>query len=130
MNKYLLLPITLFFLLSSAVFAQQASVTFNLNLKPQLEDSTFIPGRDYVEISGSEYPFSKRGNLLKDNSSPADSVYSITLTFTRMDLNKTFSYNYILNINGQPRKESMPRQIDILAGEHELDPFYFDAFAW
>lgn len=130
MNKYLLLLSTFLILISSDAFAQQASVTFNLNLQPQLEDSTFIPGRDYVEISGREFPFSKRGNLLKDSSTPADSVYSITLTFNRMDLNKTFSYNYILNINGQPRKESMPRQIDILQGEHELDPFYFDAFAW
>jgi len=130
MNEYRTLLTIFLFFISSGVFAQQASVTFHLNLKPQLEDSIFIPGRDYVEISGSEYPFSKRGNRLTDQSSPADSIYSITLTFTRADLNKTFSYNYVLNINGQPRKESMPRQIDILPGEHELDAFYFDAFAW
>jgi len=129
-NKLIfLLTLSLSILALSEVFAQEASVTFQVNLQPELEDSTFVPGRDFIEITGNVFPFNKSGNRLKDGA-PADSVYSITLNFDRFSVNKTFAYNFVMNINGQPRKESMPRQVTVQQGEHELDALYFDAFAW
>ncbi|MGF1670230.1 MAG: hypothetical protein ACFCU6_07265 [Balneolaceae bacterium] len=127
--KHLFLLSSFLFLVQTVAFSQ-STVVFNLNLEPELRDSVFVPGRDYVEITGNDYPFTKRNNRLADLSTPRDSIYSITLEFTRSDLNKTFNYNFVVFINGQPRSESMPRQITIQPGKYELDPFYFDAFAW
>mgnify|MGYP005846110067 CR=1 FL=1 len=132
MKKSLIIFLILFLsgLIHTDLIAQEASITFHVNLQPELKDSTFVPGRDFIEITGDVFPFSKSGNRLKDDSVPADSIYSITLNFDRFSVNKTYAYNFIMNINGQPRKESMPRQVAIRPGEHELDALYFDAFAW
>jgi hypothetical protein len=108
----------------------QPEVTFKLNLQPQLKDSTFIPGRDRVEIAGKSFPFLNPNNRLRDTSAPKDSVYSITLRFSNRDVGNTFEYNYVLYLDGKPYRESMPRQIRIRQENQVLDPFYFDAFAW
>ena len=108
----------------------QPKVTFNLNLQPQLKDSTFIPGRDRVEITGNSFPFLNPSNRLRDTSTPKDSVYTITLRFSNRDIGDSFEYNYVLYIDGKPYRESMPRQIRVRNGEMVLDPYYFDAFAW
>ena len=108
----------------------QPRVTFNLNLQPQLKDSTFIPGRDRVEITGNSFHFMYPNNRLTDNSIPKDSIYTITLRFTNRDIGETYEYNYVLYIDGEPQGESMPRQIRIRNANQVLDPLYFDAFAW
>lgn len=111
------------------LYAQASTITFNVNLQPELKDSIFIPSRDRILVTGNQHPFSRDNNRLTDTT-PIDSVYSITLRFMRGDLNKTFNFNYVMYIDGKPRRESMVRQIEIQPGRHNLDALYFDGFAW
>lgn len=129
LSRTLLFFIALVCLTFSNVFAQ-ATVTFNVNLQPQLKDSIFIPGRDWIEISGSQYPFTKSNNRLSDTSTPKDSVYSITLDFLRSDMNQTFNYNFVMYLDGKAQREGMRRQIRVRPGKQNLDALYFDAYAW
>lgn len=126
--KYSIASLALMLLAVSSV-AAQSTVTFNLNLKPQLEDSLFIPGRDFVEIKGDGYPLNMNSNRLTDTA-PRDSIYSITLRFARSDLNKNLDYSYILHVNGEQIRENMSRSIRIQPGEHDLDALHFNSFAW
>lgn len=131
--KFFCKALFLFFtFLLSLIYSSQAqsAVTFNVNLQSELKDSVFIPGRDYLVISGSKYPFSKISNRLADTATPPDSVYSITLKFSNSDVNKQFDYNYIMYVNGVPKKESMKRYIKIPRKDASLDALYFNAFAW
>ena len=128
-RKFLLFLLALSCLLISELTAQSAVVTFNVNLEPQLKDSIFIPGRDWIIITGRQYPFRQSNNRLTDTV-PKDSVYSITLRFNANDLNKTFNYNFVMYTDGRARREDMVRQITIERGERNLDALYFNAFAW
>ena len=127
--KTIIITAALFIYSQSALFSQP-TITFNLNLEPQLKDSVFIPGRDRVLVTGDIFPLSKSANLLKDTSTPPDSIYSITLRFSNNEFGKTLNYNFIMYINGQRREESMRRQIRVRDDEMHLDALYFDSYAW
>ena len=129
--KTVVIFLFLFFsILIGELFAQSAEITFNVNLQPQLKDSIFIPGRDRILITGTQEPFSRINNRLSDNSTPKDSVYSVTLRFSQTDINRRFSYNYVMYIDGTPQRENMRRQIKVTRGKHNLDALYFNTFAW
>jgi hypothetical protein len=118
-----------FFLSFSSAYAQ-SSVTFQVNLKPQMEDSVFVPGRgDVAKISGDIYPLKNGGVILKDES-PKDSVYVAEVKFSRAYLGKKLNYNFLIETETQTIKESMPRALGIRSGDLTLDAFYFDSFAW
>lgn len=115
-------------LLSQNSYAQ-TKITFQVNLKPQLEDSVFIPGRDLVKLKGNQYPLTGKGITLRD-SAPKDSVYTVEVSFPGHASGKKISYNFILETEPKTINESMPRQLLIRNGEHTLDALYFDSFAW
>lgn len=111
----------------------QSKITFQLNLKPQIQDSTFIPSRDQVQIIGSFRPLQFNMPLeLTDTN--RDSIYTITLDFGMASLNQNLNFNYQLVLNKDMDrnvlKESMPRTFILRQGEFKLDPLYFDSFAW
>lgn len=108
----------------------QSKITFNINLKPQLEDSTFVPGRDNVQLTGSIYPLTSANPTYLIDSEPIDSIYSVTISFPNRVRNQTLTYNFEMLIDYQKRKESLPRNLLISLSEVELDALYFDAFAW
>lgn len=107
----------------------QSKITFNLNLKPMLEDSTFIPGRDIAEVTGDLYPLGRNRNVRLYDRDPIDSVYTAEVTFPRSAMGKQLEWNFVLTINQNTRREDMVRRLG-LRGDKELDPFYFNAFAW
>lgn len=109
----------------------QATVTFNLNLKPQLEDSTFIPVTDVIELVGDLSPLGRNRVLRLRDLAPKDSIYTVEVEFPRRFNQRTLTYNFVLRteIRGVFR-ESLPRTLLLRTGTVELDPFYFDAFAW
>jgi hypothetical protein len=108
----------------------QPTITFNINLEPQLKDSVFIPGRDRILVTGNTFPLTQSSNILKDSSTPPDSIYSITLRFSNNDFGKTLNYKYIMYINGQRKEESLDRQVRVRREEMDLDALYFDSYAW
>lgn len=129
LRKTVCLIIIIIFTAGVHLSAQPATVTFNINLQPELKNSVFIPGRDWIVITGNQYPFDKLNNRLED-SAPIDSIYSITLQFRSSDINKNLGFNYVMYIEGNAIREDMRREIEIYQDSQNLDPFYFNAFAW
>lgn len=127
-SKAILLTTAFLFFFSHQGQAQ-AQITFQLNLKPQLEDSVFIPGRDVVKLKGNTYPLTGSGITLVD-ASPKDSVYSVEVRFPGSANGNRISYNFVLETEPKTLKESMPRQLRLSRGKRELDALYFDSFAW
>ncbi len=124
---FLIISCVVFFPSNSAI-AQK--VTFNVNLKPQLEDSTFIPGRDQLRVIGSAQPISLATPYYLTDQEPIDSVYSVTINFSPRYRNQTIVYNFEMTANYRKITEELERQLLIRQGEVELDPLYFNAFAW
>lgn len=127
-NKFLLLFVILGF--TTPIIAQSTEVTFNLNLKPQLVDSTFIPGRDYVMVVGDLYPLKGINPFYLTDTSPVDSVYSITVRFPGRTMNQSLIFNFEMVLDQRKQKEMMPRSVLLSGGELKLDPLYFNSFAW
>lgn len=113
---------------SNIAFAQK--VTFNVNLKPQLEDSTFIPGRDQLKVVGSFQPINLATPYYLTDQEPIDSVYSVTINFSPRYRNQTLIYNFEMMVNYRKLTENLERQLLIRQGDVSLDALYFNAFAW
>ncbi len=106
------------------------SVTFNVNMKPQLEDSSFVPGRDQLQIVGNVPPINSLRPYYLIDSEPIDSVYSVTINFPSRFRNQTISYNFEMTANYRKYTEVMERSVRLLYNEVSLDALYFNAFAW
>lgn len=120
---------TVLFLLISDDVLSQAKVTFNINLKPQLQDSLFIPNRDEVYLVGSTYPLRMTRPLTMKDEAPIDSIYTVEIKFNRDQLNKMVEYNFVLRLNSNQLKEDRVRSLNV-RGDERLDALYFNSFAW
>lgn len=127
-SLFLIFVCSLLLFLSDNLSAQ-AKITFNLNLKPQLEDSVFIPGRDQVFLSGKTFPLRTTRPLAMIDKEPIDSVYTVEVSFNRSELNTMLEYNFILRLNSKNLTEDVPRKLEI-RGNETLDALYFNSFAW
>jgi len=125
-----IIPILLALIASTSAVYAQNKVTFKVNLKPQLEDSIFVPGRDVALLSGNLSPLSSTNRLQMTDGTPADSIYSVEVNFPYTALNKNLTYNFILKTPDREIKETRPRIITIRNGDRELNPLQFDTFAW
>ncbi len=123
------LAFILFIGINSAAIAQN-TITFNVNLQPQLADSTFIPGRDQLRIVGDLYPINTPNPYYLIDEEPIDSIYTITIRFSSRFRNQTLTYNFEMMANYIRTVEVLPRSIQLQGREVELDPLYFNAFAW
>ncbi len=118
------------FLIVFTIVAEAQSVTFNVNLKPQLEDSSFVPGRDELKIVGDLYPLNTPTPYILFDEEPIDSVYSITVRFSSRFRNQTLTYNFEMLSNYVRLTEVLPRNLQLQGREVDLDAMYFNAFAW
>jgi len=102
----------------------QSKITFNVNLKPQLEDSTFVPPNDFIEITGDLYPLGKNKRLRLRDSAPKDSIYTVEIRFPRRLNNQQLTYTYIMTTakNGEER-EMRPRSI-VLRKRYRIRPLF------
>lgn len=118
-------------LLTFSMAAQaQSSVIFNVNLTPMLEDSTFVPGRDYIRVTGNLSPIKTRPVRLYD-SNPVDSIYTAEVRFSSRHSNSELEYNFeIVHPEGKKKTEQLPRKVRLTSREIEIPPLYFNAFAW
>ncbi|MEQ9266646.1 MAG: hypothetical protein RLN81_15560 [Balneolaceae bacterium] len=128
--KFLLTSFLLVSIFTSGSLIAQSSVTFNVNLKPQLEDSTFVPGRDKLEIIGDIRPLSMLRAFQLTDTEPVDSVYSVTLNFSTRFNRQTLTYNFIMTANDVKLTEVLERNLTLQNREVSLDALYFNAFAW
>lgn len=128
--KFLLTSLFLVSVLTSGSVIAQSSVTFNVNLKPQLEDSSFVPGRDMLEIIGDIRPLSMLRTFRLTDTEPVDSVYSVTLNFSTRFNRQMLTYNFIMTANSVKLTEVLERNLTLQNREVSLDALYFNAFAW
>lgn len=108
----------------------QTTVIFNLNLNPQLEDSSFVPDRDILEVTGNLYPFGFNKNFKLEDLAPLDSIYTVEVNFSGAENNKTLEYNFLIRTEREEIKENRPRVLELHSGTIALDALYFNAFAW
>ena len=115
---------------AAGVHAQTTELTFSVNLKPQLQDSTFVPGRDQLVLVGNLPPINGLNPYFLVDEIPVDSIYSVTVRFPSRLRNQELTYNFEMTTNGRKQTELMPRAVKLLGREIELDALYFNAFAW
>jgi len=127
--KYLLWGL-LIALATTNVGLAQSEVTFKVNLKPQLEDSVFIPGRDQIYLQGNVYPLSNRQKTYLKDHAPADSVYEVSVRFPSRVIGQQLSYNFFIQTPQNTKEEQMPRNLQLRSRDQELDALYFNSFAW
>ena len=128
MKRLFIIPVIL--LAFTLTVQAQSTVTFNVNLTPMLKDSTFVPGRDYIRVTGSLSPISTRPVRLYDTN-PVDSIYTAEVRFSSRYANSELEYNFeIIHPEGKKKTEQLPRKVRLSGRELELPPLYFNAFAW
>lgn len=109
----------------------QTTVTFNVNLKPQLKDSIFVPERgDLLEIAGDILPLGMNKKMQLKDLEPVDSVFTIKITFPYRNQGRQLSYYFVLTTENETQKEDMPHIIRLSGRNIETDPLYFNAYAW
>lgn len=114
--------------MASSVSAQ-TKVTFNVNMKPMLEDSTFIPGQDILRVKGDLQPFTRVTTFQLSDEQPIDSVYSVTVNFPRRYTDQTLTFNYFIQtLNRGTLQESLPRYIELKGMDVNHPPYVFDTF--
>jgi hypothetical protein len=117
---------------ATATTHAQSEITFKVNLSPQLEDSSFIPGEDQIYLKGNQYPLGNNKKIYLKDVSPIDSVYEATVTFPPSAKGKQLNYNFYIQKpqKTDPITESMQRSLNIRSEDQELGAIYFDSFAW
>ena len=130
MRLFKLFTVILLSGISSLAYAQSSEITFNVNLKPQLEDSTFVPGRDKLVLVGNLNPINGLTPYILSDATPKDSIYSIKVRFSPRFRNQILNFNFEMTTNGVKQTELMPRSVQLMGREVELDALYFNAFAW
>ena len=108
----------------------QNTVTFKVNLQPQLKDSIFVPGRDVALLQGNLFPLTPTNRVQLTEGAEVDSIYTVDISFPFTAVDKELTYNFILKTPEEEMKEINPRSIRIRRGDRELDALYFNAFAW
>lgn len=131
--KYLYFFISVF--LSAAVSTgvhAQTKVTFRVNLKPMLEDSSFVPGQDVLEVSGDLMPFSRTKRFELRDEAPADSIYSVTVEFPRRWNDHMLNFTYIIRSRFnlyKEKQEAFPRMLELKTREITTRALLFDTYA-
>jgi len=107
----------------------QTEVSFHIDLKQQVQDSLFIPGKDQVQLIGSEYPLDMSAGLRLRDKPPADSVYTTTVHFPSRQDGKVLKYKYRYYHNGEWVEENRIRVLPLEGEERDLDITFFNGFA-
>ncbi len=128
LNKIITLSLFALFLIPLSGIAQ-TKVTFNLNLTSQMEDSTFVPGRDLVRVTGNQFPLGSNRFANMRATADNDSLFTVEVSFSRRLNGQQLNYNFEVVTPKKTLTESTAR-ILVLRGEPIETPIlYFDAFA-
>lgn len=129
LTKIVLFTMSLIYIMAGNSYSQ-SDITFKVNLRPQLEDSIFIPGRDHVYLKGDIFPLSQSRKVYLKDVAPIDSIYQTTVNFSSSANNERLTYNFFIQTPEELKKEQQPRYIQISSKDRELDALYFNSFAW
>jgi len=110
----------------------QSKVTFKVNLKPLLKDSTVIPKRDDIYLKGNVFPLSSTKKVYMKDTAPVDSIYQVTVDFPYSAMGKQLDYNFFIYNPDKDKlmKEHRSRQLKLQEGDQKLKAIYFDSYAW
>lgn len=99
MTRYLSLPFLIFLFAGSSISAAvsaQTRLTFRIDMRPQMKDRTFLPGRHAVEVAGNRLPFSKTHTVALRDRPPVDSIYVATVHFPSLSNGKVLQYRFLI----------------------------------
>lgn len=129
-KKYWFISLIILFTGISLDVRAQNEVTFKVNLKPQLKDSVFIPGRDQIYLQGNVFPLTPSKKIYLKDLAPVDSVFETSVNFPSTATGKRLQYNYTITTPDEEKTEEMSRYLKLGSGDRELDALYFNSFAW
>ena len=121
----------LLLLLVPALALGQTKITFNIDMRPQIEDSTFIPAIHSIKLAGNQLPFSKTRKIKMRDRAPVDSIYSATVYFPSI-VNDTFlEYNFLIKTpGGKVIQEQKVRLLQLEKQRESIPPSFFGKFGY
>ncbi len=128
-NLFAVTLVTVMTLILSSDVLAQTEVTFRVNLRQLMRDSTFVPGRDLVRVKGDLRPFSRVNTFVMEQDEKNDSVYTVTINFPRRYNGEELTYNYFLQIAYRGNvEEDLPRYLKLTGRKTEIVPLEFNSY--
>lgn len=129
--KYLVVLLTLIFcsilIIEDAV--AQTKITFQIDMADAMEQKLFDPTKDKIRVLGGFPPLNSAPKLYLKDTSPKDSVFSVTVNFGQFYKGRILQYNFELEFPDRTLREELPRQVRIQGKEIELPAVPFGASA-
>lgn len=123
MNRHLLITSVVLLLLlgSVGIAAAQNNVTFQVNMKVQILETSFLPGSgDIVRVAGDFNGWGGSTDTLKDVD--GDSIYTLTKSLPA----GTINYKFLKTLRGGKDWEGDPNRSFTVAGNDTIPAVYFD----
>lgn len=117
-----------FFFTPVLMVQAQTTVTFNVDLRPMMRDSTFIPGQHYLQVNGNLYPFGQNRPVRLNDETPKDSIFTAEVRFSRRYNNEQLTYNYEIVKPEEILKERGGRSLILSGQDVTLPPVGFNSF--
>lgn len=106
----------------------QTTVTFRIDMRVQMKDSTFISGDHSIELKGNLIPFSDIHTISLHNAS-SDSIFATTVRFPSLVNEEILKYKYIIRTEDEIIKERRFRLLPLKGQEETLPIAGFNNFA-
>lgn len=106
----------------------QTSVTFNIDMKQMMQDSTFIPGQHVIQVNGNLFPFGPNRPVRMRDEQPKDSVFTAEVSFSRRFNEERLRFNFEIVKPVETIKERGPRSIVLNGQDITLPPAVFNSF--
>ncbi|MEX0845423.1 MAG: hypothetical protein WD022_09070 [Balneolaceae bacterium] len=126
MKKIFLLSFFLF--IPALILHAQTTVTFNIDLKAMMKDSTFIPGQDFIQVTGSLYPLGNRRAVRLKDEEPVDSVFTAEVEFSRRNNDENLKFNFEIVKPDELISEKGRRTITLTGQNIIIPPVGFNSF--
>jgi hypothetical protein len=123
-------------LLFALIFTQflivqaQTTVTFNVDLRPMMKDSTFIPGQDFLQVNGNLYPFGLNRPVRMSDNTPKDSIFTAEVQFSRRFNNERLKYYFEIVKPDETLSESSNRFVHLNGQDIILPPVGFNSYVY
>ncbi len=112
-KKYWFISLIILFACTNLEVRAQNEVTFKVNLKPQLKDSVFIPGRDQIYLQGNVFPLTPSKKVYLKDLAPVDSVFETSVNFPSTATGKRLQYSYTIITPGKNRRDAQILKIGL-----------------
>lgn len=104
----------------------QTTVVFNVDLRAVMNDSTFIPGEDDIQVKGNLYPLTPSMPVKMQDQAPVDSIYTVELRFPPQHDGKKLNFNFEIAKKRRVLKEQVTRTLFLNGEKIELQTLGFD----